>query len=174
MYIHGMARHPASAAALPEAARFYQPAGYCADESVGWLMKRALMSVAQAADRRLEPKGITHAQWAALFMLQSRRAATVAELARETQSDPGAMTRLLDRLEAKGFCRRERSTDDRRVVRVELTPEGEIAAQEVPVVLAQVLNEHLAGFSKSEWSQLKDMLRRMVANGEAAETRSSS
>jgi DNA-binding MarR family transcriptional regulator len=169
-----VARHPASAAAIPEAARFYEAAGYCADESVGWLMKRALMSVAQAADRRLEPKGITHAQWAALFMLQSRRAATVAELARETQSDPGAMTRLLDRLEAKGFCRRERSTDDRRVVRVELTPEGEIAAQEVPIVLAQVLNEHHAGFSKSEWSQLKDMLRRMVANGEAAGTRTSS
>ena len=168
-----MARHPASAAA-PETARSYQPVGYCADESVGWLMKRALMSVAQAADRRLEPKGITHAQWAALFMLQSRRAATVAELARETQRDPGATTRLLDRLEAKGFCRRERSTDDRRVVRVELTPEGEIAAQEVPVVLAQVLNEHLAGFSRAEWSQLKDMLKRMVANGEAAETRTPS
>ena len=169
-----MTRHSASAAAIPEAARFYEAAGYCADESVGWLMKRALMSVAQAADRRLEPKGITHAQWAALFMLQSRRAATVAELARETQSDPGAMTRLLDRLEAKGFCRRERSTDDRRVVRVELTPEGQIAAQEVPIVLAQVLNEHLAGFSKAEWSQLKDMLRRMVANGDAAETRNPS
>jgi DNA-binding MarR family transcriptional regulator len=166
-----MARHHASTAAIPETARFYAAAGYCADESVGWLMKRALMSIAQAADRRLEPKGITHAQWAALFMLQSRRATTVAELARETERDPGAMTRLLDRLEAKGFCRRERSTDDRRVVRVELTPEGEIAAQEVPIVLAQVLNEHLAGFSKTEWSQLKDMLRRMVANGEAAETR---
>jgi DNA-binding MarR family transcriptional regulator len=168
-----MARHSAASAA-PETARFYQPVGYCADESVGWLMKRALMSVAQAADRRLEPKGITHAQWAALFMLQSRRAATVAELARETQRDPGATTRLLDRLEAKGFCRRERSTDDRRVVRVELTPEGEVAAQEVPVVLAQVLNEHLAGFSRAEWSQLKDMLRRMVANGEAAEARTPS
>jgi len=168
MYIVVMARQTPS---TPANARFYEPVGYCADESVGWLMKRALMSVALAAGRRLEPKGITHAQWAPLFMLKQRRATTVAELARETQSDPGAMTRLLDRLEAKGFCRRERSTDDRRVVRVELTPEGEVAAEEVPVVLAQVLNEHLAGFSKAEWSQLKDMLRRMVANGEAAETR---
>jgi DNA-binding MarR family transcriptional regulator len=162
-----MSRHPVTS---PATARFYEPVGYCADESVGWLMKRALMSVAQAADRRLESKGITHAQWAALFMLKQCRASTVAELARETQSDPGAMTRLLDRLEAKGFCRRQRSTDDRRVVRVELTPEGEVAAQEVPVVMAEVLNEHLAGFSKTEWSQLKDMLRRMVTNGEAAET----
>ena len=107
-------------------------------------------------------------------MLQRSRASTVAELARETQSDPGAMTRLLDRLEAKGFCRRQRSTDDRRVVRIELTPEGELAAQEVPIVLSEVLNEHLAGFSKTEWSQLKDMLKRMVANGEAAATRNGS
>jgi len=165
MYIPAMTHKTAIAAPT---ARFYEPAGYCADESVGWLMKRAIISITQAADRRLESKGITHAQWAALFMLESRRASTVAELARETQSDPGAMTRLLDRLEAKGFCRRQRSTDDRRVVRVELTPEGEVAAHEVPVVLAQVLNEHLAGFSKAEWGQLKDMLRRMVANGEAA------
>ena len=79
------------------------------------------------------------------------------------------MTRLLDRLEAKGFCRRQRSTDDRRVVRIELTAEGEVAAQEVPIVLSEVLNEHLAGFSNAEWSQMKDMLKRMVANGCAAE-----
>jgi DNA-binding MarR family transcriptional regulator len=169
MYILAMSRTPSTA---PTTASFYQPVGYCADESVGWLMKRALMSIIQAADRRLECKGITHAQWPALFMLDRRRASTVAELARETQSDPGAMTRLLDRLEAKGFCRRHRSTDDRRVVHIELTAEGEIAAQEVPVVLSQVLNEHLAGFSTTEWSQLKDMLKRMVANGEAAAARS--
>ena len=158
----------------PATHQFYEPVGYCADESVGWLMKRALMSIAQAADRRLEPKGITHAQWAALFMLQRCRASTVAELARETQSDPGAMTRLLDRLEAKGFCRRQRSTDDRRVVHVELTMEGEVAAREVPVVLAEVLNEHLAGFSKTEWTQLKDMLKRMITNGGIVDTRSGS
>ena len=75
MYIPVMPRTPAT---LKTATLFYEPAGYCADESVGWMMKRALISVAQAADRRLEPKGITHAQWAALFMLQSRRASTVA------------------------------------------------------------------------------------------------
>ena len=161
-----------SPATHPATHRFYEPVGYCADESVGWLMKRALLSIAQAADRRLEPKGITHAQWAALFMLQRCRASTVAELARETQSDPGAMTRLLDRLEAKGFCRRQRSTDDRRVVRIELTPQGEVAAQEVPVVLAAVMNEHLVGFSKTEWAQLKDMLKRMITNGGIVDTRS--
>ena len=145
---------------------FYCAEGYCADESVGYLMKRVLMSIAQAADKRLEPQGITQAQWGPLFMLRRSRASTVAELARELQTDPGAMTRLLDRLESKGFCRRVRSTDDRRVVRIELTPEGEEAADRVPVELSQVMNEHLAGFSRIEWTQLKGLLQRMLTNAE--------
>jgi DNA-binding MarR family transcriptional regulator len=145
---------------------FYSAAGYSADESVGYLMKRVLMAIAQAADKRLEPQGITHAQWGPLFMLRSSRASTVAELARELQTDPGAMTRLLDRLETKGFCRRVRSTDDRRVVRIELTPEGQVAADKVPAELAEVMNAHLAGFSNVEWDQLKGFLQRMLDNAE--------
>jgi DNA-binding MarR family transcriptional regulator len=156
----------------PSPACFYSAAGYTADESVGYLMKRVMMSITQAADKHLEPQGITHAQWGPLFMLRRFRASTVAELARELQTDPGAMTRLLDRLECKGFCRRVRSTDDRRVVNIELTPEGEVAADMVPAELAQILNEHLAGFSKAEWTQLKSLLRRMLENGEAAAGRS--
>ena len=156
----------------PVPASFYRAAGYCADESVGYLMKRVLMSIAQAADKRLEPQGITQAQWGPLFMLRRSRASTVAELARELQTDPGAMTRLLDRLESKGLCRRNRSTDDRRVVNIELTPEGEVAAEKVPAEIAEVLNQHLAGFSKVEWTQLKGFLQRMLANGEAAAGRS--
>jgi DNA-binding MarR family transcriptional regulator len=148
----------------PAPASFYRAEGYCAEESVGYLMKRVLLSLVQAADKRLEPQGITHAQWSPLFVLRGGRASTVAELARELQTDPGAMTRLLDRLESKGFCRRERSTDDRRVVHIALTHEGEAAADQVPAELSQVLNEHLAGFSKAEWTQLKSFLQRMLDN----------
>ena len=92
---------------------------------------------------------------------------TVVELARWLQIDAGAMTRLLDRLEKKGLCKRVRSTEDRRVVRVELTPAGEVAITEVPAVLADVMNSHLAGFSKTEWQALKTYLKRMVETGEA-------
>jgi len=91
----------------------------------------------------------------------------VAELARWLQIDAGAMTRLLDRLEKKQLCKRVRSTDDRRVVQVELTPQGRAAIAEVPAVLADVLNAHLAGFSKTEWLALKGYLERMLENGEA-------
>lgn len=154
-------------ARTPAPAQFYSPGDYCAEESVAYLMKRVLLSFVQQAELRLEPHDLTHAQWQPLFKLRKAQTMAVAELARELQMDAGAMTRLLDRLEKKGLCKRIRSTEDRRVVMVELTPDGETAAALVPGVLSEVLNAHLAGFSKTEWQALMGYLRRMLDNGEA-------
>ena len=148
-------------------ADFYRAAEYCAEESVGYLMKRIMLSIVAQADKRLDAHGLTSAQWGPLMRLQATGGATVAELARWLNQDPGAMTRLLDRLEKKGLCKRVRSTEDRRVVQVELTPDGEAAIAEVPAVLAEVLNAHLAGFSKTEWQALRNYLERMVETGDA-------
>ena len=146
---------------------FYQATGYCREESVGYLMRRITLSIVQQADRRLGQQGLTSGQWAPLFKIKMGHNPTVADLARELEMDAGAMTRLLDRLEKKGLCKRVRSTEDRRIVNIELTPEGEAAIDEVPAVLADVLNAHLAGFSKSEWQALRSYLERMLANGES-------
>ena len=145
---------------------FYLPGTYCAEQSVGYLMKRVTASVIQQADRRLHVHGLTSAQWGPLMRLRAAGPCTVAELARWLLMDAGAMTRLLDRLEKKSLCRRVRSTADRRVVQIELTPEGECAIAEVPAVLADVMNAHLAGFSQAEWQTLIGLLQRMVSTGE--------
>lgn len=150
----------------PVPADFYSANGYAPEDSVGYLMRRVIISLAQDATVRLEPLGLTHAQWPPLLKLHLGQASTVVELARELNMDPGAMTRLLDRLEAKGLCRRVRSDVDRRVVNVELTAEGRDAAQHIPLALTDVMNAHLAGFSRDEWQMLKGFLLRMLANGE--------
>lgn len=148
-------------------ADFYQASSYCAEESVGYMMKRIVMSVVLQVDKRLDVHGLTSAQWGPLMRLRTTGSATVADLARWLNQDAGAMTRLLDRLEKKGLCKRVRSTEDRRVVQVELTADGEAAIAEVPAVLTEVLNSHLAGFSKTEWQALRTYLQRMLENGEA-------
>lgn len=148
-------------------ADFYESSSYCVEESIGYLMKRILLSLVAQADKRLCVHGVTSAQWGPLLRLQSAGASTVAELARWLQVDAGATTRLLDRLEKKGLLKRVRSTEDRRVVQVELTPAGAAAIVEVPAVLSEVLNAHLAGFSKPECIALKSYLLRMVATGES-------
>jgi DNA-binding MarR family transcriptional regulator len=148
-------------------ASFYRRGTFCRENSMGYLMKRIVHIMVSHVDKRLESHGLTHAQWTPLFLIHQGRASTLAELSRDLQVDAGALTRTLDRLEAKGLCRRERSTEDRRVVHLSLTPEGEVATAPVPGVLCEVSNALLAGFSQEEWQSLMDMLRRVVANAEA-------
>jgi DNA-binding MarR family transcriptional regulator len=145
---------------------FYEPGTYRADTSVGYLMRKVMSSILAQADAQLAPLDLTHAQWLPLFKLAMKECGTAADLARDLEIDPGAMTRSMDRLEAKGLVRRERSCTDRRVVQLMLTPEGKQLADQVPAVLAHVLNGHLDGFSQAEWQQLLQFLQRMLANGE--------
>ena len=145
----------------------YAAGTFTPDQSVGHLMRQVLNSIRSQADARLASYGMTYVQWLPLYKLMLQEGATTASLARELAIDPGAMTRSVDRLVAKGLVRRERSQQDRRVVHLELTAEGRSAAQRVPAVLSEVLNAHLHGFSDAEWRQLLHLLQRMQANGEA-------
>jgi len=163
---------PASADAERRPPVFYRAETYLTEDSIGYLMRRIVTAVGQAVETRMcEPGGPTYPQWVPLYKLHVGAATTVAELARACELDTGAMTRLLDRLEAKGLCRRVRSLEDRRVVNIELTDEGRAAAKEVPYVLSRVQNEHLAGFTTEEWEQLKGYLRRILDNAQALAAR---
>jgi DNA-binding MarR family transcriptional regulator len=148
-------------------ADFYSAGSYALEESIGAVLKGVIASITTQVDRRLVGHDLTHAQWIPLYKLAHGECATVAELARKLQSDPGAMTRALDRLEAKGLVARVRSSEDRRVVNLELTDAGREVAAVVPAVLAEVLNLHLAGFTEAEWRSLLGMLKRMRSNGDA-------
>ena len=151
----------------PPPADFYTAESLRQETSVGFLIKRVMQSVLLQVDRRLAAHDVTHAQWLPLYRLSRGECDTMAALARDQALDPGAMTRALDRLEAKGLIRRERSLQDRRVVKLELTEAGQAVSLLVPAVLAEVMNAHLAGFAESEWRVLVDLLQRMVANGDA-------
>lgn len=152
------------AAATAPAIAFYSADNYVPEDSVGFLIRRVVNLVGHQIERQLEASDLTNAQWVPLFKLYLSETYTVADLARGCQLDASAMTRLLDRLETKGLCRRERSQEDRRVVNIELTDEGREAAKAIPVVLSNVLNAHLAGFSVEEHEALTGFLRRILHN----------
>ena len=152
----------------PETATFYHLENYRPEDSVGYLMRLILSSMANAVDAQLANCDLTNAQWLPILKLHQGHASTVAELARACTMDAGAMTRLLDRLESKGLCKRIRSESDRRVVNIALTDTGRAVAQGIPSVLCTVLNNHLSGLSQEEFSTLKSLLQRMLPNTQAA------
>lgn len=161
---------PSARAPKPVLARPFPPydgARYDVSQSVGHQLFNLMTMMRREVEARMAALDLTDAQWRPLWMLASGRTDTANEMARLLEMDAGAMTRLLDRLEAKGLVARSRSATDRRVVHLHLTDAGRAAVAEVPHVLAAVNNAFLQGFSEAEWLQLRALIGRMAANGAA-------
>ncbi len=71
----------------------------------------------------LEPQ--QHQLLLAVKGLPEGKEPTIGELADRLQIRHHSVVELIDRLESRGLARRQRSSEDRRKVRVELTSEGE-------------------------------------------------
>ena len=145
----------------------YDGTRYEIGESIGHQLFAVMTLIRREVESRMAEHGLTDAQWKPLFLLKLGRASTAIELAREMDIDTGAVTRMVDRLEAKGLIERVRSDEDRRVVNLRLTKSGEDTAKKVPHILAAVNNDFLRGFSEAEWKQLRKLLGRLAANGNA-------
>ena len=160
------ARAPKEKSVRPGSADFYRGDDYRIDDSVGYLLKQVRGALERLVDSEMDEHDLTGVQWGPLLMLHYKMGTTAAELARIGCVDTGAMTRMLDRLEAKGLLRRTPCAKDRRVVQLELTPDGARLCREIPFGLARANNRLLTGFSREEFHTLKELLRRMLANVE--------
>jgi len=158
------ARAPKAKSVRPGAADFYRGDDYRISDSVSYLLKQVRNGLDRAVDAEMDEHDLTGVQWGPLLMLHLAMGTTAAELARVACVDTGAMTRMLDRLEAKGLLQRSPCPNDRRVVQLELTPAGALLCREIPFGLARVNNTMLRGFSRAEFETLKDFLRRMLSN----------
>lgn len=147
---------------------FYRGDDWHFEESIGYLLRQAVAAVARGAETEMRSCGLTAVQWAPLMIISRGGAATAANLARELNTDTGAMTRMLDRLEAKGLLCRTRSNSDRRVVELTLTDAGRSATDRIPYNLSRAYNAQLAGFTAAEFTLFKDLLRRLIRNAPPA------
>ena len=137
-------------------------------DSVGYLIKRVRMAMTSAIDRELVSFDISHDQFGILLMIASGMGTIAAELSREMACDTSSMTRMIDRLEAKGLVTRTRSEDDRRIVFIVITETGRVLADQLPDLIVRVTNFHLRDFSLDEVELMKSFLRRMLDNGVVA------
>jgi DNA-binding MarR family transcriptional regulator len=153
--------------ARPGDPTFYRGNEYRIGESIGYLLRQLHIQMVRAIDAEMAEHDLTGVQWGPLLMIDFGMADTAAELARVGCVDTGAMTRMLDRLEAKHLIRRSRCPKDARVVRLELTDDGRRLCREIPYGLSRVLNGLLRGFTAEELATFKSLTRRMLANAES-------
>jgi DNA-binding MarR family transcriptional regulator len=144
--------------------QIYDPKTFDPLDGIGRVLSRVKMEMHEALEQELAPFDITAAQYLILLNLATGEVDSASELCRGVSYDPGAMTRMLDRLERKGLIRRVRSPTDRRKVLLELTAEGKAVYPKLTAKYAEVLNRFLRGFTTTEAQELAKLLERMLAN----------
>ncbi len=103
-------------------------------DHLGYWLRRLSNEVHASFERSLAQRGVTVAQWCVLIALYRGDATTPLEVARFVDVDGGAVTRLVDRLVAKGLVARRADPSDRRLVRLVLTDRGRALTPELAAI----------------------------------------
>lgn len=136
----------------------------------GFLVTRIKQVSGRVLERILANKGIdafNGAQGRILFVLWQGDGVPISELSRATGLAMTSLTSMLDRMEASGLIRRERTSKDRRKVLISLTDEARALEKDYNEVSDEMNEIFYAGFSEAEAEQLDGYLRRVLANIEA-------
>src|SRR3984957_6643528 len=156
---------------LSSEAKIYDLETYQPANCVGQLMNRVraahmnALGEVLAKEPDLASLDIRAAQYVVISVLaKSKCVDAAAQLCKDLSYDAGAITRMVDRLEAKGLISRRRCPEDRRLVKLELTQAGAAALPKLRACSVRVLNHFLRGFSRGEARQLEAFLVRMLEN----------
>lgn len=133
----------------------------------------ALYALNRAVTARYRPLladlSLTYPQYLVMLVLWEADArgqqARVSEIGQRLRLDSGTLTPLLQRLEHRGLIRRQRRSDDERVVEAILTDEGRELRSRAGQVPLQLLCE--LGEEPEQILALKDQLRSMLSRLEA-------
>jgi DNA-binding MarR family transcriptional regulator len=109
----------------------------------------------------LQPHGLTHAGFVLLMALWISGPREVRELARLQRVSRPAIVSAVGTLERAGLARRVRDEADRRLVRVELTPEGQARIRRVHRAQHQFERAVSQALSRAEQRTLAGLLRRV-------------
>lgn len=122
---------------------------------------RASHAVEVAANRHLADHGLTTSQFGVLEAVYHVGPLSQRQLAQKILRSSGNLTMVIDNLERDGLVTRERDPQDRRVMRVTLTTEGE-------ALIARMLPDHVRGICElfgvmepAELETLGDLLRKL-------------
>ena len=159
----------------------YESSTFQPGRHIGALVSRVKVEMLAALDRelsqdkRLAPLEMSAAQYIIVANLAAGpgEPKSAADLCKVISYDAGAMTRMLDRLEAKGLIRRTRSSQDRRLMNLELTEEGRAAYPRMREISMANANRFLRGFTKAEARTLEGLLTRMLENADQGAARES-
>jgi DNA-binding MarR family transcriptional regulator len=133
-----------------------------ANRSPGRLLRRIDKLMWHLIEDNFADADLSFIQWIALKLVRDGTVTNAGELARDIDITTGATTRVIDALEERGFVERDRSAEDRRVVRLKITDAGQAKLMETAPYMVDSWNVMLADFEQSEVDQMVRLLAKLL------------
>ncbi len=143
--------------------QYYNVKHYKSQRSVGYLLRRAGKLITSQIETLFVTKDLSFVQWVIMMNLRDGLRMTAAELSQHLCHDSGALTRVIDQMEERGWIERKRSTEDRRVVSLGLTKAGLKVTQDFLPRVVELYNGLLEDFTEEESNVMVDLLTRLIA-----------
>jgi MarR family transcriptional regulator, transcriptional regulator for hemolysin len=121
-------------------------------------------AIRQAYDRELASLGLNLSQASLVAFVAEFGAQSQSQLAARLNLGRAATGSVVDQLESRGIIERSADAQDRRVWRVDLTPEGRRLAAEIAEVDLMVRSRLRTGFTRSDRQRLAELLLQLQAN----------
>lgn len=124
-------------------------------------LTRAVNSLEARITRRGQTEDLTTSQFGVLETLMHLGPMCPGELSTKLLKSTGNMTLVLDNLEKRGLIRRVRESEDRRQIRIHLTPEGDALIRRIFPGQAQAITQEMSALTAEEQQQLGHLCRKL-------------
>ena len=132
------------------------------DDYLAALLAQASYLISTEFHAIVQANGFSVSEWRVLASLMDREGLSIGGLAQLSVSKQPTVTRLLDRMEAKGYVERFAHESDRRVTMVRITPVGQTTVAHL--IQQAKMHEQLVlePFGLKRTESLKTTLRKII------------
>jgi MarR family transcriptional regulator, 2-MHQ and catechol-resistance regulon repressor len=124
-------------------------------------LARASSTFSRLTGKDIEQYGLTQPQFGVVETLGHLGPMTIGDLSKKMLVTGGCVTVILDNLEKEGLVERIRSTEDRRVIKVQLTTKGDTLFKNIFVRHAERVTQLASVLDEAEQIQLSTLLRKL-------------
>ncbi|MEU9015736.1 MarR family transcriptional regulator [Streptomyces sp. NPDC048479] len=128
------------------------------DDYLGFWLRRLSDTVAARLEQDLAEYGVTVSQWDVLISIYRQDAVTAQDVAALMDINPSAVSRLVDRLEAKKLLARKPDPRSRRRLLLVLTDEGAALIPQLSATVDQHDRHFFGDLDNAKRDELKEQL----------------
>lgn len=140
------------------------PEGGFVGDYLLYLLASASEAASASFHAEVQAEGLRAPEWRVLACLRDEDGQMATQLAQIALLEQSRLTKTIDQMAEKGLVLRQSDADDRRRVRVRLTPRGRALADRLVAGARAHERELAAQFAPGELRRLKDLLKRLRAH----------